>query len=362
MTTGWVEVGERVFVRRYAFFDQNIVVVLGREEALVLDTRTTSAQAREILDDLRELGSPPVGIVVNSHGHFDHAFGNRVFRPAPIWGHERCASMLRAEGERMRAEAAEEAPDLRDDVAEVVIDPPDRTFREQATICLDDGREVSLRYLGRGHTDNDVVMGIDGTDVVCAGDLVENGATPYFLDGYPMDWPATVEALLTLVGPSTVVVPGHGDPAGRAFVESHLVAFRAVAGAARRVHAGEASIDDVLPLVPYPMADAREPVVRAVAQLRGELDRVGAGLARVRGDAHDPTPACLPLDDGVQRRFKRVEVHLGDPVLDAARQQVVRQACPERPPRPDRQVGTVHPEEPDPAQDEREHRRVKLGA
>ena len=172
----------------------------------------------------------------------------------------------------MRAEAAEEAPDLRDEVAEVVIDPPDRTFGEQATICLDDGREVSLRYLGRGHTDNDVVMGIDGTDVVCAGDLVENGATPYFLDGYPMDWPATIEALLTLVGPSTVVVPGHGDPAGRAFVESHLVAFRAVADAARRVHAGQATIDDVLPLIPYPAAAAREPVERAVAQLRAELE------------------------------------------------------------------------------------------
>ena len=271
MTAGWVEVGERVFVRRYTFFDQNIVVVLGRDEALVLDTRTTHIQAREILDDLRELGSPVVGIVVNSHGHYDHAFGNRVFRPAPIWGHERCASMLREAGERMRAAAAAETPDLRGDLAEVIIDPPDRTFAAQASICLDDGREVSLRYLGRGHTDNDVVMRIDGTDVLCAGDLVENGAPPYFGDGYPMDWPATAEALLALVGPSTVVVPGHGDPAGRAFVESQVSAFRAVADAARRVHGGEATVDDVLPLVPYPARAAREPVERAVAQLRGEL-------------------------------------------------------------------------------------------
>jgi glyoxylase-like metal-dependent hydrolase (beta-lactamase superfamily II) len=272
MTTRWVEVGERVFVRRYAFFDQNIVVVLGRDEALVLDTRTTHGQAREILDDLRELGSPTVGIVVNSHGHYDHAFGNRVFRPAPIWGHERCATMLNASGERMRAAAAVAVPDIRDDLADVIVDPPDRTFADDATICLDDGREVSLRYLGRGHTDNDVVMRVDGADILCAGDLLENGATPYFGDGYPMDWPATAEALLALVGPSTVVVPGHGPHAGRRFVESQLVGFRAVAEAARRVHAGEASVDDVLPLVPYPPAEAREPVERAVAQLGGELD------------------------------------------------------------------------------------------
>jgi glyoxylase-like metal-dependent hydrolase (beta-lactamase superfamily II) len=272
MTAGWVEVGERVFVRRYAFFDQNIVVVLGRDEALVLDTRTTHVQAREILEDLRELGSPAVGIVVNSHGHYDHAFGNRVFRPAPIWGHERCAAMLHRFGERMRDGAAAEVPDIRDDLAEVMIDPPDRTFSEQATICMDDGREVSLRYLGRGHTDNDVVMRVDGADVLCAGDLLENGATPYFGDGYPMEWPATAEALLSLVGSSTVVVPGHGDHAGREFVESQLAGFRAVADAARRVHAGEATFDDVLALIPYPADEARQPVERAVAQLRGDLE------------------------------------------------------------------------------------------
>src|SRR6187431_297402 len=128
MATRWTEIGERVFVRRYAFFDQNIVVVLGREEALVLDTRTTPGQAREILDDLRELGSPPVGMVVNSHGHYDHAFGNSVFRPAPIWGHDRCASMLRTFGERMRAAVAAEVPDIAIDLAAVVIDPPERLF------------------------------------------------------------------------------------------------------------------------------------------------------------------------------------------------------------------------------------------
>ncbi len=276
MTAGWVEVGERVFVRRYPFFDQNIVVVLGRDEALVLDTRSTHAQAREILDDLRELGSPPVGIVVNAHGHYDHAFGNSVFRPAPIWGHDRCASMLRTFGERMRAAVAAEVPDIASDLAAVVIDPPERLFAERATICLDDGREVELRYLGRGHTDNDIVLRVDGADVLCAGDLLENGATPSFSDGYPMEWPATAELLLAMTGPATVVVPGHGDHAGRAFVESQLAGFRAVADAGRRVHAGEAAVDDVLPLIPWPAETAREPVERAVAQLRGELDAVGS--------------------------------------------------------------------------------------
>ena len=166
-------------------------------------------------------------------------FGNRVFRPAPIWGHERAVTMIERMGAKMRDGLAASIPALAADLAEVELDPPDRTFRERATICLDD-REVELAYLGRGHTDNDIILRIPDADVLLAGDLLENGATPYFGDGFPLDWPATAAALLELVGPATVVVPGHGDHAGRAFVETSLEGFRAVAAAAQRVHAGEA--------------------------------------------------------------------------------------------------------------------------
>ena len=55
---------------------------------------------------------------------------------------------------------------------------------------------IRLAYLGRGHTDNDIVVSIPDADVLCAGDLLENGAPPWFGDGYPMDWPATVERIL----------------------------------------------------------------------------------------------------------------------------------------------------------------------
>jgi glyoxylase-like metal-dependent hydrolase (beta-lactamase superfamily II) len=273
MSSRWTEVGDRVFVRRYAFYDQDITAVLGGDAALVVDTRSTPAQAREILDDLRDLASPRVGVVVNTHGHYDHAFGNAVFRPAVIWGHERCRSMLQRLGEAQRARAALDAPEIAAGLAEAVIDPPDRVFAGSATLDLG-GREVRLTYLGRGHTDNDIVVSIPDAGVLCAGDLVENGATPFFGDGYPMDWPATADALLAMMGASTVVVPGHGDPAGRAFVESQLAGFRALASLATRVHAGVLDIEAAIQHsdAPYPAAEAREPLERALAQLRGELD------------------------------------------------------------------------------------------
>jgi glyoxylase-like metal-dependent hydrolase (beta-lactamase superfamily II) len=270
--SSWVEVGDRVFVRRYAFFDQNIGVVLGGDEALVIDTRSTHAQAREILADIRELTRAPVTVVVDTHGHFDHVYGNHVFRPATIWGHERCVTFIARTGEVRRARIAASEPEIAADMPEVVIDPPDRTFAAEATIEVG-GRPVELRYLGRGHTDHDAVISVPGAGVMFAGDLLEGGAVPFFGDGYPLDWPATAAGIVPLV--DGVVVPGHGDHAGRAFAEAQARSFAALAALARRVAAGELTLEEAVaarPFPDHPAEDARPAFERALAQLRGDLE------------------------------------------------------------------------------------------
>jgi glyoxylase-like metal-dependent hydrolase (beta-lactamase superfamily II) len=269
----WVEIGDRVFVRRYAFYDQNIGVILGGPgDVLLIDTRSTHVQAREVVADLRELTKSPVSVVVDTHGHFDHAFGNHVFRPAPIWGHERCVTFMERTAEVRRAKIAADEPDLAADLAEVVVDPPDRTFAETAYLDLGD-RRVELRYLGRGHTDHDIVISVPDTGVVFAGDLVENGAVPFFGDGYPLDWPETASRLAELQ--FTVVVPGHGDHAGPAFADSQAASLARLAELARGVHRGELVLDNAMaetPFPAYPPEHVRRPLERALAQLRGELD------------------------------------------------------------------------------------------
>ena len=268
----WTEIGDRVFVRRYAFYNQNIGVVLGDGAALVIDTRSTHAQGREILADLGMLTADPVTVVVDTHGHFDHAFGNHVFRPATIWGQAGCPRFMAWNAEAKRTRIAAEEPAIAADMAEVVIDPPDRLFEEAATIEVG-GRQVDLQFLGRGHTDHDIVVSVPGADVVFAGDLVEGGAVPYFNDAYPLDWPATARALADRV--TGTVVPGHGDHAGRAFAEAQAAAIAAIAELARQVHAGKIVLEDALELTPFPgfpRDDIRAPLERALAQLRGDLD------------------------------------------------------------------------------------------
>ncbi len=269
--TVWQEIGERVFVRRYTFYDQNIGVVLGDDGCLVIDTRSSHRQAEEIRTDLLALTALPVAVVVNTHGHFDHAFGNSVFRPVPIVAHEGCVRFLRETAEESRRWLMREQPELAAEVAEVEIDVPDRTFTDCEVINVG-GRPVELRYLGRGHTDHDIVVVVPDGGVLFAGDLLENGAPPAFGDAWPMDWPATVEALVALAGESAVA-PGHGDVADRQFAVGQLEGLRAVAALATEVHRGERSLEDALraPDIFGPH-DLREPLERALAQLRGELD------------------------------------------------------------------------------------------
>ena len=265
----WLEIGDRIYARRYEFLDQQIGVVLGHDEALVIDTRTTPRDAAELIVDIRRLTHLPVGVVVNTHWHSDHAFGNHAFRPLTIWGHERCRTRLLDEGERRRDELAAAVAELASELANVVIDPPDQTFTESARIDVG-GRAVLLNFLGRGHTDADIVIRIPDSAVLFAGDLLENDAVPWFGDAYPIEWPDTVERLLDLVdGP---VVPGHGSIGDRAFVEGQLAEFRAVADTAVRLHAGHLDRDDAMAAMPY-RQDASAPALdRALAQLRGELD------------------------------------------------------------------------------------------
>jgi hypothetical protein len=67
------------------------------------------------------------------------------------------------------------------------------------------------------------------------------------------------------------VVPGHGEVIGRSFVEGQLADLSALAELARRVRFDGGSVMDALPLAPFPSMAARQALVRAFAQLAGDL-------------------------------------------------------------------------------------------
>jgi hypothetical protein len=71
------------------FFGANLVVIVNKDDVLLVDSATTPRAARDLLTDIKRLTDKPVRYVVNTHWHYDHTDGNSVFGPeVQIIAHE----------------------------------------------------------------------------------------------------------------------------------------------------------------------------------------------------------------------------------------------------------------------------------
>ncbi|MCW2797133.1 MBL fold metallo-hydrolase [Nocardioides sp.] len=278
----FTEVADRVWVARYEWFDVNVTLIGGAGGLLAVDTNASAAAAREVLDDVRRLGIPgPAGRVVgvvNTHEHFDHTFGNGEFRAAygriPIHAHEVAAERTVSAGERIKGlyDADPDDPH-RDDVRGTELVAADTTFSSAVVLELGD-RQVELVHPGRGHTGGDLVVRIPDCDALLAGDLVEEsaarGAVPGFgKDCYPLEWPLTLDIVLGLSTSSTIVVPGHGAPVGREFVEDQRNTIGIVAETIRDLATRGVPLDQALEVGewPYPREELAAAVSRGYEHL-----------------------------------------------------------------------------------------------
>jgi glyoxylase-like metal-dependent hydrolase (beta-lactamase superfamily II) len=270
----FTEVAERIWVARYPWFDVNVTLIGGERGMLVVDTHGSAAAAREVVDDVRRLGAGEVVGIVNTHWHFDHTFGNGTFRTAygevPIHAHENAVAELARWGERTKQRFADDPDDPHsEDVTATEFVLPDQTFSSARVLDLGD-RAVELVHPGRGHTSGDLVVRVPDADALLAGDLVEESAPPYFNDDcWPMDWPLSLDIVLGLTTPASVVVPGHGAPVDREFVETQRNEIGIIAETIRDLAGRGVPLEQALDAGewPYPSERLGAAVARGYEQL-----------------------------------------------------------------------------------------------
>jgi glyoxylase-like metal-dependent hydrolase (beta-lactamase superfamily II) len=239
---GWTEVATGVFQCRYQPLDVSVCVVRGAAGLLVVDTRASHREADEIRADLRELDPLPVRWVVNTHAHYDHTFGNGRFGPAsdlgaPIYGHQRLPAHLDEYERPMLAAWIARGDEPVDDWREVVVTPPTVLVRDRLGLDVGD-RWVELIHLGRGHTDNDLLVHVPDAHVWMVGDLLEESGPPMFGSGsHPLDWPGTIASLRATLRTGDVLVPGHGAVVDEAFAAAQQRQLEEAADLVRQLHA-----------------------------------------------------------------------------------------------------------------------------
>jgi glyoxylase-like metal-dependent hydrolase (beta-lactamase superfamily II) len=225
--------------------NSNAAIFEAGDGLLVVDTHSKPSAARALAGQLAKVSDKPVRYVVNSHFHWDHAQGNSAHTAAPpaagfprteIISSTATRDWLAREGApRLKTSLAQLPKQLEEvrgriakekDTAErgrlkqylaqgeaylrelqtTRIELPTLVFDRQLVIHKG-GREIQLFFLGRGHTAGDVVVWLPQERVVATGDLA-HGLLPYIGDGYPLEWPATLDKLMTF--DIARVLPGHG--------------------------------------------------------------------------------------------------------------------------------------------------------
>jgi cyclase len=224
-----------------AYFVTNSAIVVGDEAVLVVDSGASPSGARRLIEAVRTVSDKPIRYLVDTHFHFDHAFGNAAFGPETVViAHEATRALLGPEALRgrtyrgfadgiptrvgqLRAQAAgEPAAEKRRDaearaaaleaygreLATLTVVTPRVAFSERAVVDLGN-REVQLIFPGRGHTAGDALVFLPRERVLCSGDFF-NGYIGYMGDAYVDEWADSLDRLARL--DFDTVIAGHGAP------------------------------------------------------------------------------------------------------------------------------------------------------
>lgn len=215
--------------------EANAAMVLGGDQALLIDTLWTPALARRMLDELAARTSASIRTVVNTHSDGDHVWGNQLLAGAEILATREAAEIIRAEPPSELRRLRTVAPLLSRlpvlgplgayvatmlgpyDFGEVTVTPPTREFEGAEELDVG-GRTVRLEEVGPAHTPGDLIVYVPDAQVVIAGDILFVGAHPVMWAGPTSNWIAALERVIALE--PRAVIPGHGPVCGVAEAEA----------------------------------------------------------------------------------------------------------------------------------------------
>lgn len=182
----------------------NITVLVADEGVVLIDDKF-AMDHDGVIAELRKITDKPVLYVINTHLHQDHTGGNAAMQAisAKVVAHENAR----------RTMAETQSSGL-----------PNLTLEEHLRLYHGEFM-LDLYYLGRGHTDGDIVVHLPRQRIVVMGDLFATWEPyvhliHYAAGGSLREWSRTLERALAL--DFDTVIPGHSGVTDRAHLETYL--------------------------------------------------------------------------------------------------------------------------------------------
>ncbi len=182
-------------------------LVFTATHAFVIDTLCSPGDMAPVCEHIARFGARRRTLVINTHHHWDHVYGNAAFPSAVLFAHESCPGLLRSH--LLEEDVPPPPPEG--------VPIPSATFRDRVT-CGDAEDPLQLLH-APGHTQDSLVALLPSTGVLFGGDAVEWPLPSFEQRGGVRAWLRTLRALKRL--DFSLIVPSHGPPMDRSLLRAN---------------------------------------------------------------------------------------------------------------------------------------------
>jgi glyoxylase-like metal-dependent hydrolase (beta-lactamase superfamily II) len=249
----------------------NIVASIGDQGVLIVDDQFP-AMVPKIRRAIRELGGGDVDFVINTHWHYDHAFGNPLLGEGGSW-------IVSQANSRQMMTDTQVVNTVNRRVEQPPVPPiglPVITYGDRMQFHFN-GEQIDLLHFGPAHSTGDAAVVFRGRNVVHMGDVFNNSGYPFIDADNGGDLDGVInfcESVLDEIDEDTVVVPGHGPVAAYTDLLSYVSMLKTIRERISALIADGATLDDVIAAKPTAEWDeAKGDPIRL-------LDRAYASLTR----------------------------------------------------------------------------------
>jgi cyclase len=174
----------------------NVTGVLVKDSVVVVDTSLFVEKARKVKELLDDFFKKPIEMVVNTHYHPDHTFGNVAFEGSKIVASELTKSFMEAFDEHYLSKLPP--------IEKIVV--ANFVFDEEY-----EDKNLFIKRLG-GHTPDSSIVFFKQEKLLIAGDLIFNGFHAEIVADSDLDEWLSALKFVESMKPAWIV-PGHGEVA-----------------------------------------------------------------------------------------------------------------------------------------------------